>query len=63
MFNAVMFFEDAMKHFIPHILIVFSVILYEGLLGGASYVNTFNAVHKNVSCGSLKARLNPIAPL
>jgi battenin len=48
MINAAIFFEDALKRFIPHILLIFAVILYEGLLGGAAYVNTFNAVHKSV---------------
>uniref|UniRef100_A0A914CCK9 Battenin n=1 Tax=Acrobeloides nanus TaxID=290746 RepID=A0A914CCK9_9BILA len=48
MINAAIFFEDALKRFIPHIVLIFAVILYEGLLGGAAYVNTFNAVHKSI---------------
>ena len=49
MINAGIFFKDAMSRFIPHILIIFLMIFYEGLLGGGAYVNTFRAVHKTVS--------------
>lgn len=47
-FNAGFFTITAIYSFLPHILIAFLVILFEGLLGGASYVNTFRAVHKEV---------------
>lgn len=49
MLNAAIFFKDAMSGFIPHIFVIFLMILYEGLLGGGAYVNTFRAVHKTVS--------------
>ncbi|KAE9548142.1 hypothetical protein FO519_008649 [Halicephalobus sp. NKZ332] len=49
MINAVIFFRDAMFRFIPHISIIFLMILYEGLLGGGAYVNTFRAVHKTIT--------------
>uniref|UniRef100_A0A914E016 Battenin n=1 Tax=Acrobeloides nanus TaxID=290746 RepID=A0A914E016_9BILA len=49
MLNAIFFFFNAIYWFIPHISIVFVLIIFEGLLGGASYVNTFNRIHKEVS--------------
>lgn len=35
--------------FLPSIYVVFVLILYEGLLGGAGYVNTFHCVSEEVS--------------
>ncbi|CAJ0946579.1 unnamed protein product, partial [Mesorhabditis belari] len=46
--NAFLFMLDAWLHFSPHILFVFFIIFYEGLLGGGAYVNTFRGVHKVV---------------
>uniref|UniRef100_A0A915CMG6 Battenin n=1 Tax=Ditylenchus dipsaci TaxID=166011 RepID=A0A915CMG6_9BILA len=46
MVNALVFFFDSIYNYIPHIALIFSLILVEGLFGGASYVNTFNLVHK-----------------
>lgn len=46
--NAVFFTFDAIYFFIPHIWIVFILILYEGLLGGSSYVNTFDRIHREI---------------
>ncbi|KAI1726851.1 CLN3 protein [Ditylenchus destructor] len=46
MINVVIFFYDAIYRYIPHIVIVFTLILFEGFLGGAAYVNTFNRIHK-----------------
>ncbi|TKR80136.1 hypothetical protein L596_014257 [Steinernema carpocapsae] len=43
--NAIFFSFEATNRFIPHILIVFSIVLFEGSLGGSSYANTFNAIH------------------
>lgn len=34
--------------FLPSIYLVFVLIIYEGLLGGASYVNTFHCVSAEV---------------
>uniref|UniRef100_A0A914D4Z6 F-box domain-containing protein n=1 Tax=Acrobeloides nanus TaxID=290746 RepID=A0A914D4Z6_9BILA len=44
--NAILFFFNAIYMFIPHIWIVLILIFYEGLLGGASYVNTFSRIHE-----------------
>uniref|UniRef100_F1LBC0 Battenin n=1 Tax=Ascaris suum TaxID=6253 RepID=F1LBC0_ASCSU len=46
--NAVLFFLDALYFFIPHIGIIFTLILFEGLFGGSSYVNTFDHIHNYV---------------
>ncbi|KAH7693467.1 CRE-CLN-3.3 protein [Aphelenchoides avenae] len=46
--NTILFFFNAVYFFIPHIAIIFVIIVFEGLLGGASYVNTFDKIHKNV---------------
>ncbi|GMT27814.1 hypothetical protein PFISCL1PPCAC_19111, partial [Pristionchus fissidentatus] len=47
--NAIFFFFDALYFFVPHIAILFVLIIIEGLLGGAAYVNTFNNLHKEVA--------------
>uniref|UniRef100_A0A914ULM7 Battenin n=1 Tax=Plectus sambesii TaxID=2011161 RepID=A0A914ULM7_9BILA len=47
--NAVFFFFDAIYFFVPHIGIIFVLIIFEGLLGGASYVNTFHGIHQTVA--------------
>lgn len=47
-----MFLIDAIEYFVPHITMVFLLILYEGLLGGAAYVNTFRAIHTEVGLHS-----------
>uniref|UniRef100_A0A183BKR5 Battenin n=1 Tax=Globodera pallida TaxID=36090 RepID=A0A183BKR5_GLOPA len=46
--NVLIFYCQALFHYIPHIGVVFTIILVEGLFGGASYVNTFNKIHKKV---------------
>ncbi|KAJ1355411.1 hypothetical protein KIN20_012805 [Parelaphostrongylus tenuis] len=35
-------------HSLPHFGIVCVIVLYEGLIGGASYVNTFHHIHRKV---------------
>jgi battenin len=37
-----------MANFIPSVWIVFGVILWEGLLGGATYVNAFNNISNEI---------------
>ncbi|XP_028254677.1 battenin-like [Parambassis ranga] len=44
--NAVFLLFAVRYQFLPSAWIVFAVILYEGLLGGASYVNTFHFISK-----------------
>lgn len=40
--------------FLPSIYLVFLIILYEGLLGGAAYVNTFHNIALEVSTSWLR---------
>uniref|UniRef100_A0A0N5AMN0 Battenin n=1 Tax=Syphacia muris TaxID=451379 RepID=A0A0N5AMN0_9BILA len=47
--NTGLFFWNAVSQFTPHIIIIFAIVFYEGLLGGAAYVNTFTAIHKTVN--------------
>lgn len=46
--NAVFLIFAVLFQFLPSIWIVFGIILYEGLLGGAAYVNTFHFISKEV---------------
>ncbi|VDO96239.1 unnamed protein product [Heligmosomoides polygyrus] len=46
--NATILYCEAVSRFVSHISILFCVIIYEGLLGGASYVNTFRVLHEEV---------------
>uniref|UniRef100_A0AAF5PFX8 Battenin n=1 Tax=Wuchereria bancrofti TaxID=6293 RepID=A0AAF5PFX8_WUCBA len=46
--NAIFLFWDTLKSFIPHVIIVFIIVFYEGLLGGAAYVNIFRLLHKSI---------------
>ncbi|CAI4223088.1 unnamed protein product [Auanema sp. JU1783] len=48
LFNAVFFYLEAVYYFVPHISIIFAIIVYEGLLGGSAYVNTFNSIHREI---------------
>ncbi|KAH7701439.1 Protein CLN-3.2, partial [Aphelenchoides avenae] len=59
--NALLFFGDAQHPFIGHIVIVFVLVLYEGLLGGSAYVNTFNAVHQQVPRSSREFSMGFVA--
>lgn len=43
-FNLVFLLVDVWLSFLPSIYIVFLIVLYEGLLGGAAYVNTFHNI-------------------
>lgn len=47
--NALVLLLAVYYQFFPSIFIVFAFILYEGLLGGASYVNTFNNISRESS--------------
>ncbi|KAI6171509.1 Battenin [Aphelenchoides bicaudatus] len=46
--NAIFFFFDAIYFIVPHIWITFVLIFFEGLFGGAAYVNTFYKIHRKV---------------
>lgn len=38
--------------FIPNVWVIFAIVLWEGLLGGGAYVNTFYKMSKEVSMKS-----------
>ncbi|KAK2832754.1 hypothetical protein Q5P01_016643 [Channa striata] len=44
--NAVLLFFAVLYQFLPNAWLVFVIVLYEGLLGGAAYVNTFYFISK-----------------
>ncbi|CCD70116.1 Battenin [Caenorhabditis elegans] len=46
--NMLFFFFDALYWFVPQIAIIFALIIFEGLFGGSSYVNTFHKIHNKV---------------
>ncbi|KAK5968382.1 Battenin [Trichostrongylus colubriformis] len=46
--NATVLYCEAVSRFVSHIFILFCMIIYEGLLGGASYVNTFRVIHEEI---------------
>ena len=48
MLNMVFFLFDSIYSFVPHFGIVTVVVLYEGLIGGAAYSNSYNHIHKKV---------------
>ncbi|VDN01637.1 unnamed protein product [Thelazia callipaeda] len=47
-FNVVIFFLESLYFYIPHIWVLFVLILAEGLFGGSAYVNTFSHIHSFV---------------
>ncbi|KAK6732859.1 hypothetical protein RB195_016934 [Necator americanus] len=46
--NTIFFLFNAIYAFLPNFGIVCAIVLYEGLIGGSSYVNTFHHIHKKV---------------
>lgn len=47
--NAVGFIYNAFAHYIPHLWVAFCMMLAQGLIAGASYVNTLYRIHKEVN--------------
>lgn len=47
--NVVVLLLQSILYFIPNIYIIMMIVFYEGLLGGASYVNTFMLVLETIS--------------
>ncbi|XP_024416196.2 battenin isoform X1 [Desmodus rotundus] len=43
-FNLAFLLVDVWLSFLPNIYLIFVIVLYEGLLGGAAYVNTFHHI-------------------
>ncbi|ELU00649.1 hypothetical protein CAPTEDRAFT_128152 [Capitella teleta] len=46
--NVVIFLLQIFLHFNPSIIVIFVLILYEGLLGGGAYVNTFYRISTEI---------------
>lgn len=46
--NAVVFFFHSTYVFIPHISIIFGLVLMEGLVAGMAYAKTYFMIHKEV---------------
>lgn len=46
--NVVYFLSEALWEFTPSVMIIFAAILWEGLLGGGAYVNTFYRMSKEI---------------
>lgn len=47
--NVIIMTCETLFFYIPNIWIVFAIVLWEGLLGGGAYVNTFYKMSKEVS--------------
>lgn len=54
-FNLAFLLVDVWLSFLPSIYLVFLIIVYEGLLGGAAYVNTFHNIALEVSTSDARA--------
>jgi len=50
--NLILFVLQVHYKFIPNIWIVFAIILFEGLMGGGAYVNSFYHITKQVNMTS-----------
>ncbi|KAJ1355412.1 hypothetical protein KIN20_012806 [Parelaphostrongylus tenuis] len=46
--NTAFFILNAIYAFVPSFAIVCVIVLYEGFIGGGSYVNTFHHIHKTI---------------
>lgn len=46
--NLALLLCEAYFHFLPSVWIMFIIVLYEGLLGGACYVNAFYRISQEV---------------
>ncbi|KAM3721109.1 Battenin [Dirofilaria immitis] len=46
--NVLIFFFESLYFYLPHIWVLFILILFEGLFGGSSYVNTFTYIYNFV---------------
>lgn len=56
--NLAILVVQALSNFIPSVYIIFVIIFWEGLLGGAVYVNTFAEIMENVPHGEREFSLS-----
>lgn len=47
--NVIILLFETLYYYIPNIWIVFAIVLWEGLLGGGAYVNTFYRMSTEVT--------------
>lgn len=61
--NLAFLLADVCLNFLPSIYLIFIIILYEGLLGGAAYVNTFHNIALEVCVNWVRAVGGPRSPV
>ncbi|XP_043282926.1 battenin [Venturia canescens] len=59
--NVILFLTESIFYYIPNIWIVFILVLWEGLLGGGAYVNTFYKMTDEVPSNDLKVSLGIVS--
>lgn len=59
-FNVIIVLFEVIYFFMPSIWIIFAVVLWEGLLGGGAYVNTFYRMSKEVPLERRKFALSVV---
>ncbi|XP_070150167.1 battenin [Polyergus mexicanus] len=55
--NVIILLFDAIFYYIPNIWIVFALVLWEGLIGGATYVNTFYRISTEIPKADLEVSM------
>ncbi|KAG7198656.1 hypothetical protein KM043_006013 [Ampulex compressa] len=55
--NVIIMLFESIYYYIPNIWIVFAIVLWEGLLGGGAYVNTFYRMSTEIPRSDLKISL------
>ncbi|KAL7270345.1 battenin CLN3 protein [Rhizina undulata] len=58
--NLLLLILHAMFNFLPNIYVVFAIVFWEGLLGGAVYVNTFAEISEKVAEGEREFSLGVV---
>ncbi|XP_044016322.1 battenin-like isoform X2 [Aphidius gifuensis] len=55
--NVILFTTEAILFYVPNIWIIFALTLWEGLLGGGAYVNTFHKMSDEIPSDDLRESL------
>lgn len=55
--NVIILLFEAIFYYIPNIWIVFVLVLWEGLIGGATYVNTFYRISTEIPKADLEVSM------
>lgn len=56
--NMFFFLSNAIHLYVPHFWIIAAVVFYEGLVGGAAYVNSYNHIHKKVDLSRISGPIS-----